>query len=204
MPACDRDPARIVIASVMRLAARKRPRQLLRILAQVRRRVPRNIRTEAVIIGDGPLRHRLQADARRLGIAEWVSLTGTLPTAEIRARYRDCDIYVAPAVLESFGIAALEARAAGLPVVAHAGTGVAEFVTHGVHGLLVADDAAMVAALSELSTKTHFRATLTTNSRTHPPLIDWSGVLDGCDALYRRAAALRRPATTELAVEALA
>ena len=49
-------------------------------------------------------------------------------------------MYVAPANLESFGLAALEARCAGLPVVAKAQTGIREFVEHGQEGLLAAND----------------------------------------------------------------
>jgi glycosyltransferase involved in cell wall biosynthesis len=188
------DPQRVVIASVMRLVPRKRPRQLLQILAQLRRQVAADVHIEAVLVGNGALRPQLETDLRRLGMTDWVTLTGTLTRAEIASRYRDCDIYVAPAKLESFGIAALEARAAGLPIVARTGTGVAEFVQHDVHGLLVRDDAAMVRALRELVVNPGLRASFAASSRAHPPMIDWPRVLEGCDALYARAIALRQSA----------
>ena len=78
----------------------------------------------------------------RLGAA------GSLPALRIREIYRDADLYVAPAKLESFGIAALEARCPGLPVIAYACTGVADYIVDGRDGLLVDDDAAMVDALT--------------------------------------------------------
>jgi hypothetical protein len=101
----------------MRLAPRKRPRALLAALREVRRRVPASVPLRAVVAGEGPERgalerYRLQHDL------DWVSLPGRLDAAALRELYTAADVYVAPAVLEAFGIAALEARAAGLPVVA--------------------------------------------------------------------------------------
>lgn len=190
LPVREPDPRRVAIASVMRLTARKRPRQLFEILAQLRRRVPTDIRLDAMVIGDGPGRPKLQAELHRLRLGDWVSLTGALSRAEIRERYRDVDLYVAPATLESFGIAALEARCAGLPVVAHAGTGVAEFVRPDVHGLLVDSDDAMVEALERLVTDTELRATIAARNRLDRPRMTWDQVLDDCEQLYARAATL--------------
>jgi glycosyltransferase involved in cell wall biosynthesis len=190
LPAREPRPDRMVIASVMRLAPRKRPRQLVRMLAAVRRAVPRRIRLEAVLVGDGPLRSRVAADLRALQL-DWVTLTGALDSAQIRDIYRDADVYVAPATLESFGIAALEARAAGLPVVAQSGTGVAEFVRHGVNGLLVDGDEAMTEALIQLARAPELRAVMGAHNRSHPTPITWDRVLADCAALYEGAAALR-------------
>lgn len=190
LPARPRDPRRVVIASVLRLAERKRPRQLLQMLAALRRAVPEQIRIDAVLIGDGPLRSRLTDELRWRRMADWVTLTGRLDRATIRDLYRDVDLYVAPATLESFGIAALEARAAGLPVVAHAGTGVADFVQHSVNGLLCGNDRAMVDALRRLTVDARLRTEIAAHNRTHRPAIDWDRVLRDCDALYARAHAL--------------
>lgn len=184
LPRARRDPRRVVIATVMRLAARKRPRQFSRMLAEVRRSVPEHIRLEVLIVGDGPLRARLESDLRKLGIGGWVRLTGVLSRAEIARAYHDVDVYVAPARLESFGIAALEARAAGLPVLAYAGTGVADFVADGVNGLLAVDDAAMVTALRRLILDPRLRAQIMATNRARQPAVSWSGVLDQSERLY--------------------
>lgn len=184
LPRPRRDPRRVVIATVMRLAARKRPRQFSRMLAEVRRSVPEHIRLEVLIVGDGPLRVRLESDLRKLGIGGWVRLTGVLSRTEIARAYHDVDVYVAPARLESFGIAALEARAAGLPVLAYAGTGVADFVADGVNGLLAVDDAAMVTALRRLILDPRLRAQITATNRARQPAVSWSGVLDQSERLY--------------------
>ena len=59
---------------------------------------------------------------------------GASPGQKIRELLQRCDVYLAPATLESFGIAALEARSAGLPVIGMAGGGISDFIEHGVEG----------------------------------------------------------------------
>ena len=87
----------------------------------------------------GPSAGRWSATGDRHDLG-WVELPGRLDAAELRDLYARADVYAAPAVLEAFGIATLEARTAGLPVVARAGTGVEEFVADGVEGLLASSD----------------------------------------------------------------
>ena len=94
------------------------------------------------------------------------------------------DIYVAPAYEESFGLAALEARAAGLPVVAMESGGVREFVAHGVEGFLCGDDDAMVSALTALAADPGLRAAISDHNASHRPVQDWSGTLAGFEAAY--------------------
>ena len=96
-------------------------------------------------------------------------------------------VFVAPADLESFGIAALEARCAGLPVVAKSSGGVREFVRDGVEGLLCDTDEDMVQALVRLgSDETCAGGSPTT---TAPRPARWTGacVLESTDAAYERA-----------------
>ena len=130
----------ITFVSVMRLAGRKRPLPLLEAFAAARRAVPADLPLRLVIVGEGPLERKVRARITDLGLDGCVELTGGLSRDEIRDLYRSADGYVAPSHQESFGIAALEARAAGLPVVAMRSGGVGEFVGHGTEGLLCEDD----------------------------------------------------------------
>src|SRR5262249_27227851 len=116
-----REPGRIVVASGGRLAPPEPPRQPLRGPRAARPAIPRDIQIEAVIAGDGPLAGRLRRYLRRHDMNSWVRLAGAMHPAAIREVHAQADFYIAPAVLESFGIAALEARCAGLPVLAHRG-----------------------------------------------------------------------------------
>jgi glycosyltransferase involved in cell wall biosynthesis len=81
----------------------------------------------ALIVGDGPLRARLEDRARELGVAGQVRFLGSVSDDELAALYRACTIFVLPSVTrqEAFGVVQLEAMAAGKPVVStDLGTGV--------------------------------------------------------------------------------
>jgi glycosyltransferase involved in cell wall biosynthesis len=76
--------------------------------------------------------------------------------------YRSSDVFVLPSLAETFGIAAVEASACGLPVVASSTGGLAEIVQHGETGLVVepADARALARALTRLEADPGLRARL--------------------------------------------
>jgi glycosyltransferase involved in cell wall biosynthesis len=187
--AVPRRPERVVMVSVMRLAHRKRPRQLLDMLRQVRGLVADRIELEAVIIGDGPLRASLQNYLDRHRMNHWVRLAGQAGHAEIREIYRDADFYIAPATLESFGIAALEARCAGLPVIAHRASGVRDFITHDNEGMLADSDRDMVSCITRLASTPAMLHRMRDHNANTEPAMSWTDVLSRCEDLYATATA---------------
>jgi glycosyltransferase involved in cell wall biosynthesis len=182
-----RDPSHVVIATVGRLSTRKRPMALLRMLLQARARIPDAIRLEALIAGDGPDFQLLQRFIDRHNMSGWVHLSGPINHAQIGDFYTNADFYVAPARLESFGIAALEARAAGLPVVAYAATGIADFIRHDIEGLLGGSDDDMIAHIVRLATNRSTLDRIRRHNTHNPPAITWSDVLELTDMTYARA-----------------
>ena len=178
------------VVSAMRLAARKRSLPLLRIMARVRALVAPEIEIRLEIFGDGPDRGRLQRFVVAHDMGGWVRLPGRVTREELKQRYATSDIFVAPAPLESFGIAALEARTAGLPVVGRRGSGVQEFVKDGVNGYLASDDDAMASSLARLVADDGLRESMTAYNRSTPPEQSWGRILDGAEAEYRRAIAV--------------
>ena len=179
----------IRVVSAMRLAARKRPIPLLRIMVRVRELVPTETAISLEILGEGPDRARLQRFVAEHDMGGWVGLPGRVTRDEVRERYVGADIYVAPAPLESFGIAALEARTVGLPVVGHWGSGLAEFVKDGLNGYLAADDEAMAGCIARLVVDDELRGSMTAHNRSTPPEQSWERILDGAEAEYGRAIA---------------
>jgi glycosyltransferase involved in cell wall biosynthesis len=171
--------------SVMRLAARKRPRALLRVLRRALDDVPEQVRMRLVVVGEGPQRRLLQREVRRLRLDAHVQLPGRMDRAQIRELYRRADVYIAPAILESFGIAALEARCAGIPVVARRQTGIADFIHNGEHGLLASSDAGLAAALVDLATSPGLRHRLAQTNRAAAPDTGWDDVLQRCELAYK-------------------
>lgn len=176
----------VTFVSVMRLAGRKRPFPLLDMVEQAQANLPDGLSFRMVVVGDGPLGRRLRAEVAARGLTDSVSLLGQCSREQIRALYASADAFVSPAYQESFGIAALEARAAGLPVVAMRSGGVGEFISHGVEGLLCADDAEMADALATLTTDPVLLARMAAYNVAHPPVQDWPGTLAGFDDVYRQ------------------
>ena len=185
-----RDPDVVTLVAVMRLAPRKRPGHLVKMIDRVRQQAPPGTAVRAVIIGDGPERPTIEKMIAERDLGGVVRLTGRLGREEIRREFARADVFVAPANLESFGIAALEARCAGLPVVAKARTGIREFVAHGHEGLLAESDADLVAQMVRLVRDPVLRQRMAEHNRTTPSPVDWSRVVHLNVAAYRDAVRL--------------
>jgi glycosyltransferase involved in cell wall biosynthesis len=190
-----RDDNVITIVSVMRLAPRKRPLHLLKMIKKVRERLSSDSRFRVLIIGDGPERASLERYLRVNDLGDVVELVGRRTREQIRDVFSSADIFVAPANLESFGIAALEARCAGLPVVAKARTGIREFVEHGREGLLARSDREMVDQIVQLVRDRELRLVIAKNNRETASPVDWTDVVELNLAVYRSTVAgeTRRP-----------
>jgi glycosyltransferase involved in cell wall biosynthesis len=179
-----RRPDDVLLVAVMRLAPRKRVLPMLRLVAEARRRVPADVRLRLVVVGDGSELAAAERLVRRLGL-EGVEFAGQQPRKYIHDLYARADAFLAPARLESFGIAALEARCAGVPVLALCGTGVADFVVHGRDGLLARDDQEMTDQLVRVATDPDLRERM--SGHAPPPGLDWPSVLAAAESLYARA-----------------
>jgi glycosyltransferase involved in cell wall biosynthesis len=177
-------PRQLLVVAVMRLAGRKRPLPLLRMLRMARRALPPSIRLRAVIAGEGPLRPAMRRYLHRHDMAHWVDLPGRLSRPQIKDLFAQGDVFIAPATLESFGIAALEARCAGLPVLARAEGGISEFITDGEEGLLVDSDAAMAEAIVALALDPGRRMRIAQHNATTLPPVAWPDVLARTSHLY--------------------
>lgn len=191
-PTTPRGPVTLVASG--RLAPRKRVLPLVAVLDEVRRRLDPAVPLRAVIVGDGPLRSLVEWQIDTRGLRGWVDLPGQVSRTRLAEIYAEADIFVAPAKVESFGLAALEARCAGLPVVALARTGITEFVRDGVEGRLARDDDGLAGALAELVTDHPQRDRIAAHNTTIPTTLAWPGILDRCFDLYATAATDRTPA----------
>jgi glycosyltransferase involved in cell wall biosynthesis len=108
---------------------------LLAAFAEVVRELPD---ASLVLVGDGALSDGLAAQARTLGIASSVRFEGTVP--EVWPLLAQADVFALASRYEPLGLAALEAMAAGLPVVATGVGGLRDLVEPGVTGELVDPD----------------------------------------------------------------
>jgi len=133
----------------------KRPVDCVEILARVLRK---GIKTRLVMVGDGSERPNVEHRARCLGVFEQCSFVGKQP--RIADYLSVSDVLLLPSEQESFGLAALEAMACEVPVIASHVGGIPEVVTDGETGFLsdvgdvekMAADAANLLANEKLRT----------------------------------------------------
>ncbi|MCP2264862.1 glycosyltransferase family 4 protein [Promicromonospora thailandica] len=196
VPRTERDrrpegPA-VHVVSAARFASRKRMLPLLAAVADAAARLPGDA-LFVTLAGDGPERPAALRFVAEHGLRDVVALPGRLTATELKRLYARADVFVAPAVAEAFGLAALEAQAAGLTVVTRAGSGVAERVVDGTSGLVVPDDGALADALVRLSTEPGLLDRLLAAAAEPPSAMDWPEVLATTERTYAEAIALTRP-----------
>jgi glycosyltransferase involved in cell wall biosynthesis len=128
------------VLHVARLAEVKGTRYLIEAFADVERCHPT---AQLVIIGDGPLRASLSAQAAALGIGQQVHFLGTQPHATVREWMQRATVFCLPSCVtgngeqEGFGLSAVEAAACGVPIVVTRCGGLAETVISDRTGYLV-------------------------------------------------------------------
>lgn len=89
------------------------------------------------IVGDGPLRPQLEAQAQQLSIADRVTFHGQCDHDAVYRLLSTCDVFSLPSSPEAFGVAYLEAMACGLLAIGLASQGPSCFIEHGLSGLLI-------------------------------------------------------------------
>jgi len=160
-----------VILSVARLVEKKGLGDLIA-AADILRRRGRVFRLE--IIGGGPLREPLKAQAKRLGLADRVRLPGAQAHDAVCLAYQRASVFVLPCVVASNGDrdgipnVLLEAMASGVPVVSTPVSGIPELIESERDGLLVPpnDPAGLAEAIDKLLASQELRESLARAARS--------------------------------------
>jgi glycosyltransferase involved in cell wall biosynthesis len=181
-------PRTLRLVSAMRLEPKKRPRALVSILDRVRRQVGGGIDVTLTLAGDGSSRASVERATAAAGLEGSFRLPGHVGRDELRELYARSDLFVLPTRMEAYGLAALEARAAGLPVAAMRGTGVEDFIEDGRDGWLVADDRALADTIARLARDRRELDAVAAHNADVAARNDWSEVLPHHLELYARAA----------------
>jgi glycosyltransferase involved in cell wall biosynthesis len=105
-----------------------------------------------VVVGTGPCRARLEALAAGLDVGDRVRFTGALSHEDALAELARCHVHVMPSSREPFGVAHIEAMAAGVPAIVGEGTGAEDIVRAGEGAIPVrpGDVGALTRALDAL------------------------------------------------------
>lgn len=132
---------RPVIVCVSRLMARKGQDELIRALPEIHKAAPR---ASLIIVGEGPYRKVLERLISKLGLSEFVHLTGKVNQTDLSKWYAAADVFAMPCRtrmggwdVEGLGIVFLEGSATGLPVVVGDSGGAIDAVIDGETGYLV-------------------------------------------------------------------
>jgi glycosyltransferase involved in cell wall biosynthesis len=167
------------------------------LLVEALGQLPAGVDYEVTIAGDGDLRPMLEARLGELSLTARVRFVGRLPNSEVASLLSELDIFAMPSRREEWGVAAAEASASGLPVVATTVGGIPEIVVDGETGLLVPpeDPAALARALERLIADPGLRSRLGTAGRRRiHDLYRWERCVDRMELVYRRAVEARPPA----------
>lgn len=159
------DPARASLAHASGATARRwasdgeailvhvsnfRPVKRAMDVVEVFKRVRQEFPAKLLLVGDGPDRARIENDCRNCDLCDHIIFVGN--TSQVEEILVGADLFILPSESESFGLAALEALACGVPVIATRVGGLPEVVEDGVNGHLVpvGDLEAMTAAARSL------------------------------------------------------
>ncbi len=194
--------ARPLVVAVGRLVPVKRFDVLMDALAQVRRSVPE---LQAVIVGEGYERARLEAHRRALGAEAWLELPGYRDDRALLDLYRGAWVLASTSQREGWGMTISEAGACATPAVVSRIAGHVDAVEDGVGGLVVDVDAdrhrpaergpswACAEALRAVLTDRVLRARLGRGAHARAGELSWDATAAGTlDALVDEAAAGKR------------
>jgi glycosyltransferase involved in cell wall biosynthesis len=140
-------------------------------------RCPEDERPIFTLVGDGPERPKVQKEAQRLGVLPYLELPGLLPRSEVRRILHESDLFILPTVKEALSIATIEARSAGLPVVAMAQSGVRDVVAHQQNGLLARTQEEFEDAVISLLQNHELRNRLASAAQNGLERFSWDSVI---------------------------
>jgi glycosyltransferase-like protein len=183
---------RLTVLTVGGIEPRKGSLTLLDGFARLRARAP-ELDPLLLIVGGATLFDyrdeidRFAARARELGVGEHVRNVGTVTPAELERSYRAADIFAFPSTKEGFGLVALEALAAGLPVVASEIDVFLTFLTHGESALLCppGDGRALGDCLTRLARVPALRERLVAGGRAVVDDYGWDTAAAAHEDAYR-------------------
>ena len=149
-------------------------------------KIKKVIPSKLLLVGDGPERHMAEELCRELGIFEETRFVGK--QQDMEDIYAIADLFLLPSEYESFGLAALEAMAAGTPVVATNAGGIPEIITHGKNGFLseVGDVESMSANAIILLGNNDMLRSFSNEARKEAEQFDIANIVPQYETLYKQ------------------
>lgn len=183
-PKSSRDSGYITIGMVKRMAPIYGPEFLLQAFASISSKYPN---ARLIFVGGGPQEDGLKKMAKSLNISEDCHFIGSVPHDEVPKLLNRFDIFCAPSISESFGVAVIEASACGLPVIVSNVGGLPEVVKDGETGIIVPlkNVNALAQALELLIEDKELRLSMGEHGRRYiQQLYDWDFCVDKMEQCY--------------------
>src|SRR5688500_2456406 len=152
------------------------------------------------IVGGGPEKEKLVAQAANLGISGRVTFEGIVDSDEIDNAFRNCDALVLPAIVtetgdtEGLGVVLIEAMGYGKPVIASSAGGIVDIVRNDDTGLLVppGDAHALASAIRRAMDNPETMATMARRGTLFAGrAFSWDTIVSGLIEVYESATAKR-------------
>lgn len=185
-------PSEQMILFVGRLVREKGVHLLLEAAPAIRAEFPG---ARFVIVGKGPMSDELVNRAAQLGLSEHITFTGYADDDKRNRLLHAAEVAVFPSLYEPFGIVALEAMAAGTPVVVSDVGGLRDIVTHNHNGLKVyPDDAQSIAGqVMRILRNCNLAQQLRQTAKAELRRFDWHTIATGTRAVYEQVRISKNP-----------
>lgn len=139
-----------------------------------------------VMIGDGPLRKRLEKKVEETGLSSNFYFTGEISRGEVFGYLDLADIFALPSSDEAFGISILEAISKKVPVVAMNHSGVSDIIKNGVNGYLADDLTEFSYYLQTLIEKPALRTLFAMKASQELSNYDWNRIYEQTNQVYTK------------------
>ncbi|CAM1333440.1 N-acetyl-alpha-D-glucosaminyl L-malate synthase BshA [Tenacibaculum aestuariivivum] len=175
-------PEEKIVTHVSNFRPVKRTQDVIQIFNKIQKEVP----SKLLMVGDGPERLKAENLAKKLNIEDKVLFLGN--SNEVAKILCYSDVFLLPSETESFGLAALEAMAAGTPVISTNCGGLPEVNIHGKTGYLSSlgdvDDMAnnAIQILNNEAILTEFKE----NAKKHIKLFSLENILPAYEEIYKK------------------
>lgn len=173
-----------VVATVARMNKRKGVQDLITVATTL---VPKHPDLLFLMVGDGPLRLRLEQGIRESGLGRYFLFTGGVSRASVLHLLGQSDVFVSPSPREAFGICVLEAFLQKVPVVARGNTGVSDIICHEYTGFLAEDVAGIAHYIDTLIQDPELRSAVAHRAHEELDKYQWTTVARQVEQVYAHA-----------------
>ncbi|HNW37347.1 MAG TPA: glycosyltransferase family 4 protein [Methanosarcina vacuolata] len=172
---------KLIIATVARMTKKKGVQNIVDLAPSL---LEKHENLLFVMIGDGPLREKLEGAVEEAGLSGNFYFTGEVSREKVLGYLEQADIFALPSSNEAFGISILEAMSKEVPVVAMNNSGVSDIVRNGVNGYLADSLAEFSYYLEDLIEKPALRTSFAREALKGISNYDWNRICKQTSKVY--------------------